>query len=243
METFTLEYIQDIGVKIFLVFICGGLIGIERGHKKRPAGFRTHILVCMGSMTIMLMSNLMYEYYYFNYNHLIDPSRIGAQVVSGIGFLGAGTIMKYGTSVKGLTTAATIWTVAILGLCIGAGYYILAISVTFSLEAVLLLFSQIERFIIRKKRLYEVHVQLVNKNKLLGAINYLLSQYQIKILDLQIEKIDPSMLDVPATIKGKEIQDDLIEMCIIISGKDSYKVQELVDRIDSLEGVLITSIL
>ncbi len=243
MESMTLEYLGNIGIKILLVILCGGLIGIERGHKKRPAGFRTHILVCMGSMTIMLMSNLMYDYYYINYNHLIDPSRIGAQVVSGIGFLGAGTIMKYGTSVKGLTTAATIWTVAILGLAIGSGYYILAVSVAISLEIVLLLFSKIERFIIRKKKLYEVNVKLVNKNKILGSINYLLAQYQIKILDLQIETLDSSMLDVPVTFKGKEIQDDLIEMYIIISGKDSYRIQELVEKIDNLEGVLSTDIL
>ncbi len=197
----------------------------------------------MGAMTVMYMSNLMYEYYYINYNHLIDPSRIGAQVVSGVGFLGAGTIMKYGTNIKGLTTAATIWTVAILGLCIGAGYYILAICVSFSLAVVLMLFSGIERLITRKKKVYEVHIKLINKNKILGAINYLLSQYEIKILDLQIHDTDSSTLEIPNTINSKVLEEDLLEMYIIIAGKDSAKVDELVKKIDELQGVLLTKIL
>ncbi len=242
MEVLSLEYLQEIGIKILLVFLCGGLIGIERGHKKRPAGFRTHVLVCMGAMTIMLMSSQMYDYYYINYNHLIDPSRIGAQVVSGVGFLGAGTIMKSGTNIRGLTTAATIWTVAIIGLVIGAGYYILAICVSFLLGVVLMLFSSIERIITRKKKVYEIHVKLLNKNKILGAINFLLAQYEIKILDLQIHDLDKTTVDIPNTITSKVLQEDLIEMYIIISGKDSSKVNELIKKIDELQGVLVTTL-
>lgn len=107
-------------VRLLLATICGGIIGAERGRKKRPAGFRTHILVCIGATMVMITGQYMYEVL----NMPADPSRIGAQVVSGIGFLGAGTILVVGKNeVKGLTTAAGLWSCACMGLAIGIGFY------------------------------------------------------------------------------------------------------------------------
>lgn len=111
--------ILSITIRIILSLLIGGIMGIERGRKNRPAGFRTYILVCLGA-TLVMMTN---QYVYQNYQ-VSDPVRLGAQVISGIGFLGAGTIVLTGKNqIKGLTTAAGLWTAACCGLAIGIGFY------------------------------------------------------------------------------------------------------------------------
>ena len=107
-------------IRLTLATICGGILGAERGRKKRPAGFRTHILVCIGAAMIMITSQYMSDIL----GMTGDASRMGAQVISGIGFLGAGTIMVVGKNeVKGLTTAAGLWACACMGLAVGIGFY------------------------------------------------------------------------------------------------------------------------
>ncbi len=117
--------ITDIQVasRLFLAAVLGGVIGFERQkHNKRIAGLRTHILVTVGSALIMLVSLYIFETYAGRAN--VDPSRIAAGVVTGIGFLGAGTIIRSGENVQGLTTAASLWTVSGIGLAVGCGFYI-----------------------------------------------------------------------------------------------------------------------
>ena len=110
-------------IKLTLAMICGGILGMERGKKNRPAGFRTYMLVCVGATLVMLTNQYLCEVYGTG-----DPARLGAQVISGIGFLGAGTIIVTGRNrVKGLTTAAGLWADACLGLAIGVGFYSAAI--------------------------------------------------------------------------------------------------------------------
>lgn len=107
-------------VRMAFAFVCGGVIGMERSFKNRPAGFRTHILICIGA-TIASVTGL---YLYLNAHIPVDVSRIGAQVVSGLGFIGGGTIIvTRKKTIKGLTTAAGLWASGIIGLAIGAGYY------------------------------------------------------------------------------------------------------------------------
>lgn len=120
MSDFLREWnMASIMFRIVLAIILGGMVGIERGRKHRPAGMRTYILVCLGA-TLVMMTN---QYVYVTY-HVSDPVRLGAQVISGIGFLGAGTIVLTGKSqIKGLTTAASLWTAACGGLAIGIGFY------------------------------------------------------------------------------------------------------------------------
>ena len=114
---------QEILIKILLSLVIGGTLGIDRESKRQPAGFRTYMLVCLGSASAMMTGYYVYARYGIG-----DPSRIGAQVVSGIGFLGAGTIIVTRKSqVKGLTTAAGLWTAACAGLAVGIGFYRLAI--------------------------------------------------------------------------------------------------------------------
>lgn len=108
--------------RILLAACFGALIGLEREHAHRPAGLRTHILVCVGACLVMLTSEFVYKQYH-QFSPNMDVTRLGAQVISGIGFLGAGTIIRNGSSVKGLTTAASIWVVACIGLATGIGYY------------------------------------------------------------------------------------------------------------------------
>lgn len=107
-------------VRCGVAALCGGLIGIERELKNKPAGFRTNILICLGASMYMSVGLLIP-------NGTVDPTRIAAQVVTGIGFLGAGCIIQAGGHVRGLTTAATIWVVAAIGIVSGAGYPILAL--------------------------------------------------------------------------------------------------------------------
>ncbi|NLM97576.1 MAG: MgtC/SapB family protein [Halanaerobiaceae bacterium] len=111
-------------LKIILIMILAGIIGWDREQHGRPAGFRTHILVGIGSTIIMIVSVMIYKTFP---GADADPGRIAAQVVSGIGFLGAGTIMVRGSIVRGLTTAASLWTTAAIGLAVGAGLYYIAV--------------------------------------------------------------------------------------------------------------------
>lgn len=126
-------------VRLTLATLLGGIIGWEREHTNRPAGLRTHEVVCIGSTLCMILS----EFVSKQYGSVIDPTRIGAQVISGIGFLGAGTIIKEGFSVKGLTTAASLWCVSCIGLALGAGFYSGAIIATFFIYCTLIIMKRV----------------------------------------------------------------------------------------------------
>lgn len=132
--------------RVILAVIIGGIIGLERGIKSKSAGLRTNILVCLGSTMVMMTNQYIYETF-----GSVDPTRMGAQVVSGIGFLGAGTILvTRGKQIRGLTTAAGLWVAACLGLAIGIGFYSGAIIGGISVLLTLTLFDSInENFINR----------------------------------------------------------------------------------------------
>ena len=107
-------------LRMVLAVVCGGAIGVEREFKRRPAGFRTHILICLGAA----MTTLTGQYLYLVMHYYTDMARLGAQVIAGVGFIGAGTIIVTKRQrVKGLTTAAGLWAAAIVGLCLGSGFY------------------------------------------------------------------------------------------------------------------------
>ncbi len=130
----------DILYRLILSTLLGGLVGIERQIHHKPAGLRTHILVCIGACMCMIIGLSLNK----EFGEGIDPSRIAAQVVSGIGFLGAGTIMVTRASVKGLTTAASIWATSALGLAIGNGMFFTASVAAILMVTVLLVFEFIE---------------------------------------------------------------------------------------------------
>ncbi len=140
-QTLLSSYYFKVVSRIFVAVILGGIVGFEREYRNRPAGFRTHILVCVSACSLMVLSDLLFEQYYYTYGVMFDPQRLGAQVISGIGFLGAGTIIHFGNSVRGLTTAASIWSVAAIGLIAGTGFFFLAIFTLITIELVLNVFD------------------------------------------------------------------------------------------------------
>lgn len=133
-------------IRLLAAFFLGGLIGFEREKKGARAGLRTHILVCMGSCLIMLTSIYIFELYHTK--GMVDPARIAAGVVTGIGFLGAGTIIRSPERVKGLTTAASVWISAAIGLAVGCGYMSAAITTTIIVYFSLSFLKKIEKEVI-----------------------------------------------------------------------------------------------
>ena len=134
---------QAMIIRLFLATLFGGLIGLERELHGKQAGFRTHALVCLGSALVMAVSVDIFSVYQGVAQ--VDPSRIAAQVVSGIGFLGAGAIIRFPQGITGLTTAASLWVCAGIGLATGIGFYKIALVSTFLVLVVLFIFGQIGR--------------------------------------------------------------------------------------------------
>ncbi|HOX54169.1 MAG: MgtC/SapB family protein [Candidatus Omnitrophica bacterium] len=133
---------RELVIRLMMSVIFGGLIGLERELRHRGAGFRTHTLVSIGSALIMLTSLYVFDIYKDVAN--VDPSRIAAGVITGIGFLCAGTIMRYGGSVRGLTTAACLWVTAAVGMACGCGFFYAAFVSTVIILIVLLIFRKFE---------------------------------------------------------------------------------------------------
>lgn len=139
-------WIGNIFLRLLIAGILGGIVGFEREYANQPAGLRTHILVCIGSALVMITADYLHVYYSATYSVSVDPARMGAQVISGIGFLGAGTILRNGNSVKGLTTAAGLWAVACIGLACGIGFYEGALIATTLTVVTLLLTRPLQRW-------------------------------------------------------------------------------------------------
>ena len=176
-------------LRFVLAVICGGLIGIEREHKHRPAGFRTHILVCLGAAAttltgqyLLTLSDLM------NLPVSSDPARLGAQVISGIGFIGAGTIIvTRRREVKGLTTAAGLWTSAIIGLAIGVGYYEVAVYATFLILITEILLSRLDWFLLSHAKNINIYVEYTEVDNLTEIMSEI-KRREISITDVEVAK-------------------------------------------------------
>lgn len=171
-------------VRLLLAVLCGGIIGLERERKRRPAGFRTHILICLGAaMTTLTSQFIMLELHLFT-----DPARLGAQVIAGIGFIGAGTIIvTKRRQVKGLTTAAGLWTSAIVGLCCGAGFYEGAVFATVIILLAELVFSRLEYFMVSTAKSFNLYVEY-SDSAILASIIDALKKADVYILDMEITK-------------------------------------------------------
>jgi putative Mg2+ transporter-C (MgtC) family protein len=173
-------------LRLLLSVLLGGLVGFERERKNHAAGLRTHVLVCLGSCLIMILS--MYGFAAFaNEPHVsLDPARLAAQVITGIGFLGAGTILINGRSITGLTTAASVWVVMAIGLTVGAGFYAPAIY-----GAVLVLFTLWILHIVERRYLHQrleaVFVLLMDSDETsMDSIQQVLAERGIKVIKVEI---------------------------------------------------------
>lgn len=184
----------SITVRLLLAMFCGGYIGLERGRKRRAAGFRTYMLVSLGATLTMLLGQ--YEFHMFQNvwgqaveltGSKIDVARFGAQVINGIGFLGAGTIIVTGKQeVKGLTTAAGLWASACMGLAIGAGFYECMVLAFLLIFLSIRLLPAIEGFIIENARNMNLYIEF----NLLDDIGKILTR--VKQMDIQIYEVDLS---------------------------------------------------
>ena len=147
----------DLGAKMIVAVLAGGAVGLERQIAGKPAGLRTNILICVGSALLMDLS--MNIGMAFGETRIGDPARLAAQVVTGIGFIGAGTIMQSGGTITGLTSAATIWVVAAIGLTAGAGFYVEALGATLTVMAILAGLGRLEHGLLRVQRTMSVTVR------------------------------------------------------------------------------------
>ena len=172
-------------VRIVLAVLCGGIIGIERETKRRPAGYRTHTLVCLGATMTMLTSQ-----YLMTAGWTTDPARLGAQVVAGIGFIGAGTIIvTRRRQVKGLTTAAGLWASACMGIAIGAGFYLGAILGGAMILLSITAMRYVERFMMSRNRNLNIYVEFDDINDI-GTVIDMIKSEGIRIFDIEISKAD-----------------------------------------------------
>nr|WP_251861612.1 MgtC/SapB family protein [Clostridium sp. Marseille-Q2269] len=179
--------------RIFLSIIIGGAIGFEREKKNRPAGFRTHILVCIGACIAVMIQLYIIQYMKeiirtdgdFKYLLSADVSRMASQVITGVGFLGAGTIIRDKGSVKGLTTAASIWVVACIGISVGLGFYFLSVIGFLGLILSLIVFEIIERVVSDKNREYYITIEYLSNNDIIEYTLKELLKNQIHIKSIK----------------------------------------------------------
>ena len=210
-------------VRLLLAVVIGALIGMEREISNQPAGFRTHILVAIGAAVVTMVG----YYSVYNYQGIanIDPNRLAAQVINGVGFLGAGTIMKEGVTVRGVTTAAGIWSVACLGIAAGAGYYILAF-IGLSTNLLVLLFYKVLRNRIRSGIYpkYRIELECKNTTKILQGI-----RNHIKTSDGIIQNI-----------KAKETNNEMISLSLSIQFLHTSRVikpEQIFETIANIKGI------
>ena len=209
--------VYEIIFKLALACVLGALIGLERESLNRPAGLRTYTLVCVGSALAMIVSIDIYMQYYQTVN--ADPGRIAAQVISGIGFLGAGTIMREGASVRGLTTAAGLWVVACIGLAVGAGLYIPAVATTILILFVLIYFIRFEQFFTGMREYKGLVIVVEDRPGQVGNIGSILGDMGVLIKNIQLNHMENEdnlevelLVELPSGMKISDVIEELSTM-------------------------------
>jgi putative Mg2+ transporter-C (MgtC) family protein len=208
-----MPYTLEIVLRLILAALLGGVIGYEREHTNRPAGFRTHILVCVGAALVMVTSEFIFERYRVAAN--IDPARLGAQVISGIGFLGAGTIIRDGFNVRGLTTAASLWAVSCVGIAAGIGFYEGAVAATFMIFLTLITLKRAEKLFTRKNRYRTLIVETDNLAGQVGNVSNVFEKYGLEMKNIQLYKNKENALMIKTIVKmtgddlGMQLVNDL----------------------------------
>ena len=211
-----------VAVRMVCAVLCGGLIGMEREFKRRPAGFRTHILICLGA-AMAILTNL---YLYQVMDLYTDIARLGAQVIAGIGFIGAGTIMVTKQQrVKGLTTAAGLWTAAIIGLVCGAGYIECAVFATCMVLLAELVLIRLEYRLARRVTDIRLYIEYAH-SACIEPVLQSLKEQQAKINDLEITRLTDEN-------EGHKYG----ALLSILPGK-RHVGQELINGIAAMDGVL-----
>lgn len=200
MELRELTYVA-VGLRIMAALIMGGILGLERGMKNRPAGLRTYMLVCVGSCLIMMTNQFI-----FQTTGTGDPTRMSAQVISGIGFLGAGTIVvTQHNQIKGLTTAAGLWACAAAGLALGIGFYEAAVAGGVSIFVILTLLQRWDDRMHSKGRVFDIYFELTEGYPL-GELIRAVRAMELEVFDIRMESdavLSDGLTAFVATVKAK----------------------------------------
>ena len=209
---------REAGLRILMAIVLGGMIGMERGLKNRPAGLRTYMLVCLGACIVMLTNQYVYEAFGVG-----DPVRMGAQVVSGIGFLGAGTIIVTARNqIKGLTTAAGLWASACVGLALGIGLYAVSIMGSVAIFVILTLLHELDFRMRRSTKQVEVYVELKHNVAVGQFLDFVRDRhYEPSNLQILLENTsDNGILAFSVTLKGQKNcnHDDIVTTVKTVPG-------------------------
>ena len=219
MELREVTYLA-VALRILCAVILGGLIGLERGLKNRPAGLRTYMLVCTGACLIMLTNQYIFQYFGTG-----DPVRMGAQVVSGIGFLGGGTIIITRHSrIKGLTTAAGLWAAAAVGLALGIGFYEAALVGGIAIFTIMTLLQKMDNKMHSRAKRIDIYVEL-EKNMLLGDFLRLVREKDLNVSNVQREN---------SSAKEEVVR----AYSATLVAQRRYKHAELLDMVTDIPGVI-----
>lgn len=210
-------------IRLFLAALLGGLIGLERGRQRRAAGLRTHILVCVGAALTAMVG-----FFARDYLHIVtsDPLRVSAQVISGIGFLGVGTIMLKGRfQIVGLTTAAGLWVTAAIGLSLGAGFYEGGI-IAFVISAfTVMVLNKIERHINEHHTSFGIYIEIKSDKNVRECIDFLKKSYRAH--------------DVQVTIPRSGVSGNVgIEVSVVTNKKDNINLEDVIENIHKCDYVI-----
>lgn len=216
----------SVSLRMCLAVLCGGIIGLERTYRRRPAGLRTHMLICLGAAITTLTSQFLFLYM----NYYTDMARIGAQVVAGIGFIGAGTIIvTRHQRVKGLTTAAGLWAAAIVGLALGAGFYEGGLTLTFLVMLAELAFSRLERLMLRSSLELNLYLCYDDSDTADRVLSYM-RQQDIKVLSMEITRSTNSEVAKATAI-------------FLVRLNKKLREKEFLEQLSRIEGVSSAEVL
>jgi len=210
-------YLYDLLVLVVAAAL-GGIIGFERERRDQPAGLRTHMVLCVGAALVTLVS-LQVAVTYSN----ADPSRIAAQIVSGIGFLGAGAILKYGTTVRGLTTATSLWTVAGIGMAVGFHLWVPAVIATALVYFAMEYMRRLERTLFAGRSFKTITVTARDAKGLLSQVHGALEAFDITIIRLEVSDL---------------LLEKKIQLHLYVKTRRELDVSKLQAAIERIEGVV-----
>jgi len=209
----------EIFLRLTAALVAGGAIGFERERDSQPAGLRTHMILALGAALVMILSiNIAIEFQ----GQDAEPTRLAAQVVSGIGFLGAGAILRFGFNVKGLTTASTLWTTAMVGMAIGYGYYLVSLFAVVIMLVVLTLVERFEKKFVRVNIMRTVVIDVHDREGILREVRKTMTKLADAIIAFNVQK----------SVKNKHMR-----LEIIARFNRSEKLEDMMEVISSIEGV------
>jgi putative Mg2+ transporter-C (MgtC) family protein len=213
----------ELWAKLLLALACGAAIGMERQIRDKPAGARTNMLICVGSTLITMVSIHVALSYAERGINISDPGRIAAQIVTGVGFIGAGTIIQARGAVHGLTTAATIWVMAGIGLAIGSGFYAPAIVTTVLILLILWALRWLGRHTARPQRFVEFRVGASRKAGVLAAIQDATAAANLDVDEVRLARVGEGMTVEFAAVCTRQVRDQLLERLLAVDAVEDVQ--------------------